>query len=606
MSISFSGLGSGLDYSTWIEQLVAVKQQGVTKLKNKVTSLNTTTSNISSLKSKYSSLLTSVNKLTDSKYGTSSDVFAQTKATSSNEDVLTVATGAGATAQNLTINVSKLASNTTAQGANVFGSLIDGSTKLSAISDGSIDEGSFSFFVDNKKYSINVEGSDDLDTISKKMQLATKGFENLTTDELTTYTDEDIQNMMNSSPDILNISVADGKFSIDAGSKSLSLGTAQDKSNLATILSLRKDSTAGNNKFESSFQIRDVKMNEKLLGANSALSGVTAGDFTIGNATFTIDENTTLGNLISKINSSTDSGVSASVDSLTGELTLTSKTTGAFNISMENGSSNFLEKIGLMSGDKLNESTQTLGDNAVLTINGKEYESFSNTISSETTGLKGITLNLNEVSETGKNVKVKVSTDTDKTISAITDLVDNLNNVLTQTKSTMSSDSSLKYEFSLNTMTTGFKSAMTTAVATDGSFKTLADIGITTGAIGTSVDADISKLVVDKDKLKEALAQDPEAVKKLLIGSTENGSTGAIGSIKTTLENSLNATDGYFVTKTDSISSQIEQLNTQITRKQEQVDAYKTQLTKKFQAMDSAISSLQNQYSNFLNKTSSS
>ena len=40
MSISFTGLGSGMDYSTWVEQLVEVKMQAVKTLETQQKNLN--------------------------------------------------------------------------------------------------------------------------------------------------------------------------------------------------------------------------------------------------------------------------------------------------------------------------------------------------------------------------------------------------------------------------------------------------------------------------------------------------------------------------------------------------------------------------------------
>ena len=57
MSISFSGLGSGMDYSTWVTQLTALKEQSiVTPLETKKTNLQSQNSAISSLKTYYMTL----------------------------------------------------------------------------------------------------------------------------------------------------------------------------------------------------------------------------------------------------------------------------------------------------------------------------------------------------------------------------------------------------------------------------------------------------------------------------------------------------------------------------------------------------------------------
>src|SRR5574344_63351 len=65
-TISFSGVGSGLDYASWAEQLVAVKQEPVTDMKTQKTSLETENNVLNSLKSNFSSLLSKLSSVSDS------------------------------------------------------------------------------------------------------------------------------------------------------------------------------------------------------------------------------------------------------------------------------------------------------------------------------------------------------------------------------------------------------------------------------------------------------------------------------------------------------------------------------------------------------------
>lgn len=596
MSISFSGLGSGLDTASWVKALVAAKQEPITALSSKVTTLNTTAKNLTSLKSEYTSFLTAINKLMDSRLSSSADVFSQNKVTSSDSDILSVTSSSGAITQNLSVEISKLATNTTAKGGTQIGSLINDSTVLSKMAGGLIKEGSFSFFVDNQRYSVDVAKTDTLDQLATKMEDATRAVQ-LTDEQKEVMTEEDWTTYRTENPASIDVSVSNGKFTIDAGTKSLSVGSAQDESNLVSLLALKKDAVA--NKYASANSIRIADGTAKLLGADSPISGLTAGNFVIGNATFTIDANTTLNGLISKINSNSEAGVSASFNSATGEFSLTSKSTGAFNIAMEKGTSNFLESVGLMTGEKLATGTQTLGDNAVFTVNNKQFESFSNTVTSETTGLQGLVLNLNDVTETGKSVKVKVEQDQQSTIDAIKSFVNEYNDVMSKTDSLMKSDSTLKYEFALSTVRSNLRYSISEPVETGGLFKTMGDIGLSSGKVGTAVDADTNKLIIDETKLKKALQDDPASVKEILVGDLAKGTTGIVGDMKKLVEASLDSTDGYFAAKDKSIQSQVKTLNTQITRKNEQLTAYEKLLTNQFNAMDQAISKLKTQYQNF-------
>ena len=78
MSISFSGLASGLDTSSWVESLVALKRAKVTTLEEERSGIELTQSTLSSIKSFFSSFRSMLEKVTDTKLGIPSmDLFAQ-------------------------------------------------------------------------------------------------------------------------------------------------------------------------------------------------------------------------------------------------------------------------------------------------------------------------------------------------------------------------------------------------------------------------------------------------------------------------------------------------------------------------------------------------
>lgn len=586
MTISFSGLGSGMNTSSWIEALVQIKQDKIDAISSKVGTIQSTSSSLTSLKSNYSSLLSSITKLTDSKLGGSFDIFSQKSATSSDSSKLTVSVNSQASIQNLDINIQQLATNTIAKSTNSIAKNIDIDTVFTNLLNGSAKEGSFSFYVDNKKYSIEIEKDETLDSIQNKMIDATKSGGN--------------------PHGLISISIQDGKFTIDAGAHSLNVGSAQDTSNFASVLSLTKDPDL--NKFSSSYAINEMNLNNKILGGTAGFSQVvTAGTFTIGGKEFTIDENTTLNSLISKINSSTDAGVNASFDSVTGKLILTSKQTGSFNINVENGTSNFLEVTGLTNGDKIADGSQTLGENALLTVNGNDIECFNNTVSSESTGLTGVTLTLlgTTTGENDKNVNVNVSSNNSSVLDSVNSFISAYNTVITKTDGMTGKSGALQNETSLYSIRSNLRSAISNPVSSNTTYKTLADIGITTGEVGTSITANTNQLQIDKDKFMEALQDNPEEVRKLLIGSSSDNTEGIIGDLKTITNTALDSESGYFQIKSDSLQRQVDSLNEKITKKTEEMEAYSERLKKQFDAMDQAIAQMNNQYSGLLNSLSS-
>ena len=77
MSISFSGLASGLDTDAWVQALVSAKQESwVTPLETQKKTLTTQQTALNSVKSTYSSLLSATQKFTDAKFGAEKDIFS--------------------------------------------------------------------------------------------------------------------------------------------------------------------------------------------------------------------------------------------------------------------------------------------------------------------------------------------------------------------------------------------------------------------------------------------------------------------------------------------------------------------------------------------------
>ena len=85
MTISFSGLASGLDTSGWVEALVSVKQQKITTLQTDLKGIQATKSTLTDTRSSFNSLRTALEKLTDAKFGGSFNLFTQNTAKSSKE-----------------------------------------------------------------------------------------------------------------------------------------------------------------------------------------------------------------------------------------------------------------------------------------------------------------------------------------------------------------------------------------------------------------------------------------------------------------------------------------------------------------------------------------
>ena len=116
MSISFSGLASGLDTSSWVESLVSLKQAKVDSLEEEKKILQQTKEVVSSIRTFFESFRSTLNKITDSNLfkGSSMDIFAQNLAISSNASIATAFATAEAKEAIYELEVDKLATNTQA------------------------------------------------------------------------------------------------------------------------------------------------------------------------------------------------------------------------------------------------------------------------------------------------------------------------------------------------------------------------------------------------------------------------------------------------------------------------------------------------------------
>ena len=377
MTISFSGLASGLDTSGWVDALVSVRQQKVTTLQKELTSIQTIKSTLTDTRAAFSSFRTALEKITDAKFGGTFDLFAKNTAKSSNENIFTATVDSNAARQSYDIAVQQLATYTKATSKESASAVADDDTVLSNLG---VTKGKMTVYVNGVKSSIDITEDSTLGDL--KSQLKTAGIK----------TEVDSNGVLT--------------FSALNDGDSINIGATTDKTNFISLIGLTKQEDGTYNSTNSLFKANTAT---KLTAAGSGFKEqITAGTFTIGNAEFTIDNNTTLSSLISQINNSEDAQATAYWDDTAGKLTITSKKEGASYINIEAGKSNFTDVMGLTKterdGDgnvistKMYTDSQELGNNALLTINGTSIISTSNTVTSDISRIEGVTLNLKKVS----------------------------------------------------------------------------------------------------------------------------------------------------------------------------------------------------------------
>lgn len=370
-----------------------------------------------------------------------------------------------------------------------------------------------------------------------------------------------------------------------------------------------------------------------------AQDGSKSATFTVNGKTVTIDDVTTkkVSDLIAAINNS-GAGVTASLDS-DGQLKVastdgTSKVTfgvssSATDAASANGRS-LLNGLNFVSGKELTADTHgasTAGTSATATIDGKKYTSDTGKVM-----VGGVTYTLNAMGAT----TVSVSQDTDTLVKNVQSFVDDYNKmidalntkyyekqysdygVLTKsqegamtqdqiTKWNEKAKSGLLYhDQTLGKIISSMRQALYTPVdSVTSNYNTMMSIGI-------SSSTDQGHIKLDTDKLKKALAADPDCVRQLFASTgdvtktnadgtttttTDYDSEGVLNRISDALYTNLKTMKSYAGNSTETsdgstLGTLIETLKTKMSDFKTQMDAYEEALYDKYDAMETAIQRL--------------
>lgn len=580
MSIQFSGIMSGLPVGDIIDKLIALEQRPIDLLKERKSTITTERSQYKAVSSRISSLKSALSKLLDAQFGSSMDLFEAKKPTSSDTGKLTATADNSATEGSYQVDILNLATATRSQSLQTIGTYTDGATLVNKISNQSVTDGTFTVYVNNQARSITVDK--DADTMQDVVDaIAT---------EISTVTGQAASGIL----------TATGKIELSyAAGTNVQFGASGDSSNFAKLTFLTTGSAnVGQDTFTAQYGTNTLDKTGTLLDNDVGLQNntIVAGTFTIGGATFTIDANTTLSGLMGSINSNSEAGVSLSYNTTTNKMEMVSKKTGNQAITLDDGGTGFLQSVGLINGtDTL--SSQTLGTNAKFTINGGvEIQSTSNDVDSATSGLTGVTLNL--LAETaGSPITLDIKRNTDELKSAVSDFITKFNSAISFIDEQTKKDAVLNGENSLTFFRATLRKQISDSVDFNSTYKILSQIGISTGAVDTSpTQGSVSStFTFNESKFLEALADDPDEVKKLLIG---NGTDeGILGVLKDTVDSALDPEFGLFSSRDESANDQIKSLNEAIERGEVRLEAKEKQLRAQFTAMESMITQLQQQQS---------
>ena len=491
-------------------------------------------------------------------------------------------------------NIDKYASSTSAltyEGETHYSAsnFANANTKLDIVN---ATDGNMSIFVDGVKCNIEVKSSDSFADLFKKIK-----------DTVKARTGLDIQAGFKTKDGSISANPTDANntgiigLEIEKGHE-LVVGASNDTTNFATIANLNKTDY---NAVTGSRALYRVNVNSLITESGLYRDGdITEGTFKIGDAEFTIDSTTTLASLINQINKNDKAYANAYWDTLAGTLVIESTVTGASLINIEAGTSNFTDIMGFTKTkdgvSALVTDSQTLGQNAVVRINGTTVTSATNVITSDISKIKGLTINLKNVSA-GETVTISVEQDKEAIYNAVSDTLDAYNSMMEALGKELADKKSLGGESILKLMRNNLKRLMTSSLTGAYVFKNLASVGISTGEASDKITTNVTSLLIDKDKFMDALNTDSDAVQDLLVGTKAN--PGIFLQANNIVENSIN-TDGYFSNMANTLTKSISNIEKKISKNNLAIENYRTKLETKFHNMELTISGLQSAYANIL------
>lgn len=562
MDLGVSGLVSGFDWRTFIDQIVDVERTPQKRLFEEQDLLAQRKIAYQGIKTQLSVLQSRLEKLKDP-----STFEARTGAVS-DDSVASVSASAGAPLGKYDFVFSQLATAAKLNGAGNAGAAISQSSDVSGVA---IATAGFSTTVTSGTFTVNgaqvtIEGAETLQDVFDAIDTATGG--NVTA----------------------SYDAATDTISLAAASGEIVLGSATDTSNFLRVAKLYNNGTGS---ISSSSTLGGVKATATLENGNFATpvedDGAGAGVFKINGVeiSFSVTADS-LQNVLDRINDST-AGVSASYDQVNDRILLTNKSTGDVGISVEDVAGNFAAATGLTSG------TLERGKNLLYTVNGGgTLVSESNTITEESSGIAG----LNVIALDEDSVSVTVTSDTAAIKTAINNFITEYNKAQSIIESQTASSTDSK-----GAVTAGLLSAESDASAMASTLRStayqmldsftaemnqLADIGIITNGTDNSLELD------DEEALDAALATNLSGVKQFF----SDGTSGIAVLLEKYVEKAA-GDDGTLVDKDASLATQIASIDTQMADLERVVQSNKQRLIDSFIAMETAQSRI-NQQMQFL------
>ena len=376
MDLNVSGLASGFDWKSMVEQLTSVERAPQRRMRTEQAGVRAKNAAFTSLKTELTSLKTVSEKLKETS-------FFDTRKVTSSETHTTATADSGTSSGEYNFEVFQLATSAKQLGAADVGAAVTASSAMSS--------GGFSIAV--SAGTVTVQG--------KQVTVST--------DDSLTTTLAAIKTAVGGSFDY---SVSGDKVTLTDSSE-IVLGSATDTSNFLQALRLNANGTTS---ITSSGKLGGIDMSVTPANANfTDGAGAASGSFKINGTTISWDSSATITDILDKINSS-EASVYANYDPVNDRFLLTNKTTGDVGITLEDVTGDFLAKTRLLTD---NSGALSRGKNLLYKVNDAgPLESKSNTIDSNSSGIQGLAVTATKANGASKISSVDTSGETVTTESS--------------------------------------------------------------------------------------------------------------------------------------------------------------------------------------------
>ena len=566
--LAISGLASGMNWQTIVQELGTIERAPETAWKAQQTTLTAQNAAYANITTGLSALQLDAQTLLDPSF------YRSVTASSSASSVATASAAASTVAGNYVFNISQLAKPAQIAGSLNVSQVLDPGGDPSTVTVGAagfstpVTAGTFTV----NGATVNIATTDSLQTVFNNISSATAGkvtgSYNATTDKISLTSSDGSAIVLGSSADTSSFQAAAQLYN-DNGTGTNNTGTIASTSalghvNLAAIMNVADTKTA----------ITD--------------GGSGNGSFTINGVAINYNSSTdSLQSVINNINASA-AGVSAAYDPIKNQFVLANKNTGDVGITLQDTTGNFLAATGLSSG------TLQHGQNLEYTLNGgtQTIISQSNTIGASSSGITGLSVT---ALATG-SMTANVSADTASISSAIQQFVTDYNAAQSYISGQMSvttaadgtvTPGTLTGDGNANDIVTTLRSiagAVKSIAGTSGTVKSLTDMGFASNGQNNTLALNNSA------KLTTVLTSNLNDVQKLFSDPT----SGLAVLMNNYLNNAISPT-GTLTGRQADVNKQNSDIATQISNLENKIASDTAQWNSEFTNMETATAATNSQ-----------